>query len=68
MTGIRNRVGRWSDRALALVAPQRTADAVCGGWIRCRVVMGARAVAGTRRVDPEHGGFCTPCYTNGTDC
>jgi hypothetical protein len=65
---IGSQVQRWSDLALALLVPRMTADAVCGAWVRCCVVMGARAVEGRRRPNLTSGGWCTPCYTNGRDC
>jgi hypothetical protein len=56
------------DRLLERVVPNRKAEAVCGAWVRCCAIRGARVEQGWERRDPEHGGSCTGCQTNGQVC
>lgn len=63
------RAAQVGDRLLDRAAPRITAEAVCGGYVFCcKQVSQGRVEEGTRRVDPEHGGFCTDCVTNGIRC
>jgi hypothetical protein len=67
MISIKECVERISDRVLGLVVPHVTADAACTRT-RCCVIIGARAVAGTRLFDIVRGTACTKCVTNGSAC
>ncbi|RJL20822.1 hypothetical protein [Bailinhaonella thermotolerans] len=57
-------ITRIGDRLLQRVAPKMTASAVCGGWQTCCY----NRRVGVRRYDPEHGSWCTPCYTTSQSC